>query len=181
LSDQEQSKQDKADPRTEIEQLIFSALTSSQANIQKQGLRLLAKLPAEKMIDRDVLNDLVSKCLQDSDSTLRIDAMPAYLALGGECEKLVPFLQDGSTLVRQATMRLLAQKAPNLAIDHIVDFLLTNPEQTLKSLLGDDVMKKHLNPQERERLASSLAGKLTNDKAKAEWTIILPAMTELYA
>ncbi len=169
------------DDRSAIEKVVFSALTSSQMTVQKQGLRLLAKLPQAKLVRGDAFRDLVEKCLQDSESTLRIDAMPAYLVLGGDAGKLVPYLQDASTLVRQATMRLLAQKAPNLAIDHIVDFLLGNPEQTLNSLLGEEVMTKHLSQQERQRLASSFARKLTNDKAKAEWTIILPAMTQLYA
>lgn len=169
------------DDRTEIEKLLFASLTSSEPAIQKQALRLLAKLPTAQWVKGDILRDLIEKCLQDADFTLRIDAMPAYLAFGGACETLVPYLQDKATLVRQATIRLLAQKAPNLAIDHIVDFLLNNPEQTLKSLLSPEVMAKHLDPQQREKLAASFAQKLTNEKAKAEWTIVLPAMAELYA
>jgi HEAT repeat protein len=181
VEETEGEEAEESDARTAIEKVVFSALTSSQMTVQKQGLRLLAKLPQDKLVRGDVFRDLVEKCLQDSESTLRIDAMPAYLVLGGDASKLVPYLQDASTLVRQATMRLLAQKAPNLAIDHIVDFLLGNPEQTLNSLLGEEMMTKHLSQQERQRLASSFARKLTNDKAKAEWTIILPAMTQLYA
>ena len=79
-------------------------------------------------------------------------------------------------MVRQSAMGNLARFAPDLAVDHIVDFLINNPELSLKSMLGSSI-----DDDERSRLAAMFVRRLNQSDRKAQWGIILTALSDCYA
>ncbi len=155
---------------------LVPTLSTSHIGTRLQALRLVAQLDRQD----PRLMDLASSALKDGEARLRSEAMKPYLAQGGDVSMLVPMLDDEASLVRQASMRLLARVAPHLAVGRIVSFLLANPEQTLSGLLGG-LGSDGLAQDSRAELASALIDILADEENKAAWTIAIPAMADLFA
>lgn len=155
---------------------LVPTLSTSHIGSRLQALRLVALLDQQD----ERLASAARAALTDGEARLRSEAMTPYLAQGGEVLDIVPMLDDEASLVRQASMRLLARVAPHLAIGRIVDFLLANPEQSLSGLLGG-LGTNGLAQEGRAELASALIDILANEDNKAAWTVALPAIAELFA
>lgn len=159
------------DRQSELEHLLVASLSSAHTPVRQQAMRVVSVAS----VSSDQLAEQIGNALTDEQARIRLEAIKPHLALGGSTEILVPMLDDDSSMVRQAAMRHLADVAPDLAVERIVDFLIENPEQSLAKLLGQNAGQKT-----REQLASVMTSHLNTTEQKAKWGILLTALADCF-
>lgn len=150
-------------------EILTHGLAATDHTIRLGALRLVRYAPERP----DQLASLIRMALKDGDAHVRIEALRAKLALDGDLKPVIAMLSDPSAMVRQRAMRLLSRKDAALASEHVLDFIMENPEQSITAyLVRDEKMQA--------KAGACLADKLQDEEARAAWPIILPALASLY-
>ncbi len=145
--------------------LIARVTSATHSSVRLAALRLAAQTPELQ----SGMVVFVRSALKDGDASIRAEALRAHCALNGGADKLVKLTSDPSSVVRQQAMRLLAQHVPERAEEKIFEFLIENPEQSIATYLaGTDVGLA--------RIRDRLIARLTDDKQKSAWPIMIPAL-----
>ncbi|WP_310621409.1 HEAT repeat domain-containing protein [Flexibacterium corallicola] len=155
---------------TVLSDLLVRSLGSTSANIRLQALRLLTLSGLKE--DRFIRS--VRQCLSDEVSAIRAQSLSAWMALGQSSQKAETLINDSSPLVRQHSMRMLCKTQPELAAQHLCDFISQNPEQSLATYLGEE---EAIN----QRIGLSLAERLKDESYKRNWPVLVPALAQIYS
>ncbi|MEP3276031.1 MAG: HEAT repeat domain-containing protein [Stappiaceae bacterium] len=149
----------------QLDTLLTRVLASTSHTVRLQAVRLAAHIPdANKKLEKMVRN-----ALRDGEASIRAEALRTLCALQGRSDKISELIGDPSPLVRHQAMRLLAKWDPEKAEAFLLDFLLENPEQSIKPYLAD-------NTNVTVRVRKRLTGCLMDEDMKSAWPVIMPAL-----
>ncbi|WP_350333640.1 HEAT repeat domain-containing protein [Coralliovum pocilloporae] len=147
--------------------VIPNLIVATDAGIRLRAVRLTAFLPLDKA------SDILLAVLGDEDANVRAEAIRLLGGMTVTAEAVTPLLGDSSSLVRQQAMRTLCVVDPAQARDHLLSFLLDNPEQSLTAYMPDDSSAAPV-------IGAHIADRLANDNERATWPVLLPALASLY-
>ena len=152
-----------------ISQILQYYIALGKSEIQIQILKIL---PFLSELDQN-LKEFLQSSLLTTEPTVRVVALQINCEIDINSVTLQSFLHDSSPIIRQESMRLMLNYKPDLANEHIIKFLLDNPDQIIDTYLKEFQLNRKI-------LGERVATYLLDPQYKAKQPVLLAILGSLY-
>lgn len=152
----------------DLDDVIKKGLFSDSSEMKSQMIQLIRYSDHRK----ELTKELLQMDPNEEPSLIRVKILELKCLLDGHAVFAMDFIQDQSLQVRRQSMKLIAKYSPELVNDHLLNFLLENPDLSISEFLDE-------NYERNKQLGSNLILCLKNRDYKSVWPTIMAAIVAI--